>query len=176
MLEAVASQKSGKVREQFVLSFDGKLLRSGLTRDHGDIDMSGIEQKPTFTERRERFENDLEIVSDLQIEALIPNSKEEVNNLEDTMKLSLVEKMQNSAQVLTLRIKDARQAKLNKEFNITSMINSVGGDSKWRGSKMVNAIFPAKCELSQINEFIEKALNQNQHTCLIARFMYQLGE
>ncbi len=162
--------------EQFVLSFDGKLLRSGLTEDSGDIDMGGIEEHPTFAERKERHANELAIANDLVTDVLMLDSDSHIVSLPEENRASLFKKLQHVAKLLTLRIKEIRGQKRGKEYNIKQMIQSVGGESKWRSSKLVNAISRAKCELIQMNNFIMNSLQLNKEACLLARSAFAISK
>ena len=164
-----------KKKEQFVLSFDGKLIRSGLTKDEGDIDMGGLEDSPTYEELNARLAQEMETVKDLQIELLAFEESTELSVLDHYTKWTLFEKLHAVVKVLTLRMKEIRHVKQGKEFNIKSMIDSVGGEQKWRSSKLVNVISRAKCECVQMEEFIKKSLNFNKKCCLLARSSRNLG-
>eukprot|EP00794_Sanderia_malayensis_P001312 gene1312-1457_t len=174
MLEIVSNQNISN-NEQYVLSFDGKLIRTGLTKNFGDIDMAGQEQKPTLAERVKRLNEDIEQVRELQQELLMLENGTNLGSLDNTTKHSIAEKIRDIVKAVTLRIKEARIGKLNKQFAIKKMIDTVGGERKWRESKLVNAISRAKCELLQINDFIDMALQQNKKACLIARTFTNQG-
>ncbi len=173
MIEAVSKQAEGG--QQFVLSFDGKLLRSGLTKEFGDIDMGGIETRPTLQERQERLRNELDIVKHLQIQMSRLEGDRDIKDLSRCEKDEILDNMRSAVRLVTLRIKDARQAKLNKETAIANMITAAGGESKWKESKLVNGISRAKCDLYMINQFIEDALDQSRKVCLVARTLHGIG-
>ena len=62
-------KKHGGNKKQYVLSFDGKLIRPGFTKDSGDIDMFGCEKQPTLSQRKCREDEELvhvnEVISSL---------------------------------------------------------------------------------------------------------------
>ena len=137
--------------------------------------MDGIEETPTFHDKKERLNNDMDVVKTLEMNVLSLELDENSSLTNQDSKDSVMIAIKNAAKTLTLRIKDARMAKQKKEMNIKSMIDAVGGESKWRSSKLVNAISRAKCELVQVKDFIREALQTNKEACLIARSFASQG-
>ena len=138
ILESIAPET--KSSQQFVLSFDGKLIRSGLTNESGEVDMAGIENSPTDSERRYRLEKETETVDDLLLNLSLFHERDTVASLENQMKENMLQKLQTVSKLLTVRLKEIRELKRAKTYNIKSMIECVGREAKWRKSKMVNAI------------------------------------
>ena len=88
----------------------------------------------------------------------------------------LIGKLQAVVKIVTLRIRDVRMMRQAKEYNIKCMIDSVGGEKRWRASKLVNAISRAKCEVAQMSQFIEQSLGINKKVCLMSRSCHNLGK
>ena len=149
---------------------------SGLTKDHGDIDMAGTEDSPTLQQLKERLQKEINVVRDLRLDLLTVDGNPSLNRLENEVKSTLIKKVQDVVKIVTCRIRDVRKMKQTKEYNVKSMIDSFGGEKKWRGSKLVNAISKAKCEIVQMDEFIKTSLDLNKKVCLMARYSYGVGE
>ena len=130
--------------------------------------MTGIENSPTYSERRYRLEKETETVDDLLLNLSLFNERDTVASLENQMKESLLQKLQTVSKLLTVRLKEIRELKRAKTYNVKSMIECVGGEAKWRKSKMVNAISRAKCELVQIDNSISSSLQLNKDACLVS--------
>ena len=80
MFDSIPDEMKGK--EQFVLSFDGKLIRSGLTKDYGDIDMAGTEDSPILQQLKERLQREINVVRDLRLDLLTVDGNPSLNTLE----------------------------------------------------------------------------------------------
>ena len=117
-------------KEQFVLSFDCKLIRSGLTKEDGDIDMGGIESKPTFQELKDRLKSETDVVKELEMEILKLDGNPVLSLLSIEIVQRLIGKLQAVVKIVTLRIKDVRKMRQAKEYNIKCMIDSVGGEKR----------------------------------------------
>ena len=74
-----------------MIPYNRKLIRSGLTKDDGDIDMGGLEDSPTYEELNVRLAQEMEAVKDLQIELLAFEENTELSMLDHCTKWMLYE-------------------------------------------------------------------------------------
>ena len=165
-----------KQKEQFILSFDGKLIRSGLSGEHGDVDMAGIEESPTLEESKNRLEMELDLIQNIQADLLVFDSDHQVAELSPENMNEVLTALQRVVKILTLRLKEMREMKRAREYNIKCMIESAGGEENWRNGKLVNAISKAKLEVAQMEQFIKESLKITKKVCLVARASMNQGK
>lgn len=106
----------------FVLSFDGKLLRPGLTKNSGDVDMFGTENGPILSEQRHRLVVETELV-DSTLESISIKGSNHLQSLE--YKTGILDQIKKVVEALTARIQEIREKKLGKEAHLRSLMKQV---------------------------------------------------
>ena len=113
----VASNKGA-----FALSFDGKLLRPGLTKSSGDVDMFGTENGPILSEQRHRLAVETELVTSL-LELISVEGSGSLQSIE--CKPCILDQVRKVVRALTARIQEIREKKLGKEAHLRSLLKQV---------------------------------------------------
>lgn len=107
----------------YVLSFDGKLLRCGLTPTSGDVDTFGIENGPLLAEQKARLHNETTL-ADIALATLDTQQDDLLlSNLEK--KNVTIEHSRGLVKTLTTRIQEVRQKKLGKEIHLRNLLKQV---------------------------------------------------
>ena len=108
------SKRIGGSKKQYVLSFDGKLIRPRFTKDSGDVDMFGCERQPTLSQRKCRLDEEQVRLNEVitSVHNLQPFAK--ITSLDFDFLGHLLVKIRIILKLLTVRIKEIRQLKLSK--------------------------------------------------------------
>lgn len=102
--------------KMYKLCFDGKKINSSTSGRHGDIDLWGLEQKPTLNERKAALEYDTDLLTEAKscIETLLVKRRVNVNDLNEDESVHSVEiidsKNCRSAEQTSITVK-ARESK-----------------------------------------------------------------
>ena len=112
---------------QYVLCFDGKLLRQGLTKEGGDVDMGGVEKGPLLSEKEEQLNNETGYVDDLIQKIDCYSENEELSAFTNVEELR--ESIASVIQKLTIRIRDVKQKNLKTEIRLDPyLMDKIGGN------------------------------------------------
>ena len=115
ILEKIRQMNTNKEKE-FILSFDGKSVGTGLKDDNlGDVNLWNFETDPNLQDAREKLENEMKFVNDLKNSDLSLNSEDLRDNLLQILKI-VTERIQNVRSIITRNEKTiAKYQKLDAE-------------------------------------------------------------
>ncbi|MEW8542406.1 MAG: YqaJ viral recombinase family protein, partial [Candidatus Thiodiazotropha sp.] len=156
LLDKYAEQAS-KI-QTFKLCFDGKKINAAIKGEQGDIDLFGFDGPPNIGERRQRLEDEknlMQTAADMFTEQTI-KLKENVEQMSDEDKNSAVFQLRNVVHVLSLRLKELREAKVSREMAVAKFKKMAGAD--WRKSKFLHVISGLETVLHDINVTVSNIL------------------
>ena len=117
----------------YILTFDGKKLAPGLTKDSGDVDLLGHETGPTLQARQEEIVTKLADVSELR-DIMMKSQREmdeSINCMLASDKTEMTRLLKNVHKTLSLTVKDLRQFISKKMHMLDSFkIRNEKGDGK----------------------------------------------
>ena len=103
-------------RKEFILSFDGKSIGTGLKDDSlGDVNLWNFETDPNLQESRERLEDEMNFINDVKNSNLAHNKKQILDKLLQILKI-VTERIQNVRSIIRRNEKTiAKYQKLDAE-------------------------------------------------------------
>ena len=100
ILEKIKQMNTNKEKE-FILSFDGKSVGTGLKDDNlGDVNLWNFETDPNLRESGEKLENEIKFINDLKSSDVSQNSKDVRDKLLQIVKI-VTERIQNVRSIIT---------------------------------------------------------------------------
>ena len=133
-----------------VVSFDGKKLAAGLSKDEGDEDLFGHETDETLTERKDRLQTNMDVVLAAQVQS---------SEAEDVTKAVILEIVRQ----MSIDISYVRKIKVKQEKRLRLCMDKAGPN--WRESRFVFAISALQTAVYQEDAYLKRALD-NIH-CLV---------
>lgn len=154
--------------QTFKICVDGKKINPCST---GEINLWGHEDSPTFDEKQNRYNSEMDFFSDLRakLEKLLSFghissltvSEEDMHFLEEACQLSVT--------ILSIRIRDLRQMKVKNDMFLQKLLRKVEGD--WRSSTCSMVISSLRTRIYLIENCIDDILQCNDSLCKYAAIM-----
>ena len=146
----------------YVLSFDGKKLAPGLTKENKDIDLFGYEMEESLQNLRLRLKTEKDFVTSTRDNWLSMNSTEKC------------EKLQKIVLIVSERIKDLRMLFIKQKLALNKFHKEAGDD--WRNSRFVYAISSIQAQAYQVRQMIKELLDVNKSLVCVGAFVCNQGE
>lgn len=164
LIEHALEIKAKDQRPQ-VLSYDGKQLATGLTKNGGDENLFGFEV-PSLKERAEKRTQDLATIEQArgECEALKNNSSGNTTG-------NLTTSIKSVIGVLTDKVKTSREVKVKLDAKLERFIEEAGPE--WRKSRLVYAISAVQAYLYQGSKLIEEALQSIESLMNLGRALHE---
>ena len=149
----------------FKICVDGKKINPCST---GEINLWGYENSPTFTERQDRYNSEMNHFHDLQayLEKLINFGHSSVSALSEQDIRAIKEACKTSVTILSARIRDLRQLKVKSDMFLQKLLGKVEGD--WRSSSYCMVISSLRTRIHMVENCIDDLLQCNESLCKYA--------
>ena len=162
-----------KYSKNVVLSCDGKMIRRGLSKESGDVDLHGTEHGPSLLERQKRLEHEIDVVNECEEKLTEISGTLNSRLLSDfpvTLKTYLRETCGRILSILANRNCEIRTAKLKKEFTVQKIMKSLD-TTDWKTSKYSYVISQLRCDCAKMDNFLKGSINNAKSASLMLREM-----
>ena len=162
---AIMSFAEGATNRDVKLAFDGKKIAIGFGSHLGEEDLSGHEQQPTLTERRQRLEDEKQVFEDalgiVSLESL--KSAQEIDKNTHMYNVELKDRILAIVAILSQRIREQRQMVVKKRLAVSNLRKKVVGN--WMQSPLARAISYIHTKIIKVNATIQTCLSCVDNLC-----------
>ena len=152
IIEKIKQMNTNKEKE-FILSFDGKSVGTGLKDDNlGDVNLWNFEMDPNLQDSREKLENEMEFINRLKTSHLSENSTD------------LRDKLLQIVKIVTGRIQNVRSIISKNEKTIAKYQKLDAENPNYR-MKHQYTIQHSHYLIDQCTAIIERCLTLNRNLC-----------
>ena len=137
------------------LSLDGKKIAYGFGQNLGEEDLSGHEARPTLQERKNRLNEELNILDAAQAR-VSECDQEDLGDIPVTIKQELVCTIKDIMQMLSVRISELRLQCVKKKRAVQNLMGKINGP--WRESSLAQAISYLQTQVIQCDACINRLL------------------
>ncbi|WAR15144.1 hypothetical protein MAR_005249, partial [Mya arenaria] len=149
------------------LTFDGKKLKQGLTKESGDVDLLGFEDGETLEERRSVLQKTMTELNVLSASISMQcKRRTHISDMPKELKSNMKNVLVHSLKRLSSGMNEMEQLKKKKEYAKEKLIER-GGDSNWRNGKFSYAISAILGYMHDITAFTKKAGDVIKDICII---------
>ena len=161
MVENVAASDPDKL-QTYKICVDGKKINPC---SKGEVNLWGYEEAPTFKDKQNRMETELNHFNDIQaeLEKLLKFGHVSTNTLTDSEVQNITEECRRSVTILSERIKDLRRLKLKNQLFLQKLMSKC--ESDWRKSQYAMVISTIRTNVYLIDNCIDDLLQTNEKLC-----------